>query len=202
MVQDVNRNQIGAVVGNQPCGGEGLSGTGPKAGGPWNLKRFSARPIVKNEASWSQNITISKVSDDLKKLVPSHFQTKSNLLGPTDEANRISHHSKATILCAGVGLKNSNKQAELVKTMGGTALAIAGDIEAEALSTLGPIGGVIWWGNTPTARAYEKALARCDGAIIPLIRSLPDLPDVLCERHICIDTTAAGGNADLLGSVS
>ncbi len=36
----VNRNQIGAVVGSQPFGGEGLSGTGPKAGGPNYLKRF------------------------------------------------------------------------------------------------------------------------------------------------------------------
>ena len=33
----VNRNQIGAVVGVQPFGGEGLSGTGPKAGGPTTL---------------------------------------------------------------------------------------------------------------------------------------------------------------------
>src|SRR5690606_2738397 len=36
----VNRNQIGAVVGAQPFGGEGLSGTGPKAGGPHYLPRF------------------------------------------------------------------------------------------------------------------------------------------------------------------
>jgi len=36
----INRNQIGAVVGSQPFGGEGLSGTGPKAGGPHYLKRF------------------------------------------------------------------------------------------------------------------------------------------------------------------
>jgi RHH-type proline utilization regulon transcriptional repressor/proline dehydrogenase/delta 1-pyrroline-5-carboxylate dehydrogenase len=36
----VNRNQIGAVVGSQPFGGEGLSGTGPKAGGPLYLQRF------------------------------------------------------------------------------------------------------------------------------------------------------------------
>ncbi len=36
----VNRNQIGAVVGVQPFGGEGLSGTGPKAGGPHYLERF------------------------------------------------------------------------------------------------------------------------------------------------------------------
>ena len=37
----VNRNQIGAIVGSQPFGGEGLSGTGPKAGGPHYLKRFT-----------------------------------------------------------------------------------------------------------------------------------------------------------------
>ncbi len=36
----VNRNMIGAVVGCQPFGGVGLSGTGPKAGGPWYLPRF------------------------------------------------------------------------------------------------------------------------------------------------------------------
>ncbi len=36
----VNRNMIGAVVGVQPFGGEGLSGTGPKAGGPNYLPRF------------------------------------------------------------------------------------------------------------------------------------------------------------------
>ena len=38
----VNRNMIGAVVGVQPFGGEGLSGTGPKAGGPHYLDRFCA----------------------------------------------------------------------------------------------------------------------------------------------------------------
>ena len=37
----VNRNMIGAVVGVQPFGGEGLSGTGPKAGGPHYLLRFA-----------------------------------------------------------------------------------------------------------------------------------------------------------------
>ena len=37
----VNRNQIGAMVGVQPFGGEGLSGTGPKAGGPHYLARFA-----------------------------------------------------------------------------------------------------------------------------------------------------------------
>jgi RHH-type proline utilization regulon transcriptional repressor/proline dehydrogenase/delta 1-pyrroline-5-carboxylate dehydrogenase len=40
----INRNQIGAVVGVQPFGGEGLSGTGPKAGGPHYLKALTKRP--------------------------------------------------------------------------------------------------------------------------------------------------------------
>jgi hypothetical protein len=42
----VNRNMIGAVVGVQPFGGEGLSGTGPKAGGPHYLYRFCAEQTL------------------------------------------------------------------------------------------------------------------------------------------------------------
>ncbi len=47
----VNRNQIGAVVGVQPFGGEGLSGTGPKAGGPHYLARFA------HERTYTENTT-------------------------------------------------------------------------------------------------------------------------------------------------
>ncbi|PSH69667.1 bifunctional proline dehydrogenase/L-glutamate gamma-semialdehyde dehydrogenase, partial [Phyllobacterium brassicacearum] len=42
----VNRNTIGAVVGTQPFGGSGLSGTGPKAGGPAYLSRFALEQVV------------------------------------------------------------------------------------------------------------------------------------------------------------
>jgi RHH-type proline utilization regulon transcriptional repressor/proline dehydrogenase/delta 1-pyrroline-5-carboxylate dehydrogenase len=42
----VNRNMIGAVVGSQPFGGSGLSGTGPKAGGPDYLHRLSLEQVV------------------------------------------------------------------------------------------------------------------------------------------------------------
>ncbi|MBM3573730.1 MAG: aldehyde dehydrogenase family protein, partial [Alphaproteobacteria bacterium] len=42
----INRNMIGAVVGVQPFGGEGLSGTGPKAGGPRYLHRFATERTV------------------------------------------------------------------------------------------------------------------------------------------------------------
>jgi RHH-type proline utilization regulon transcriptional repressor/proline dehydrogenase/delta 1-pyrroline-5-carboxylate dehydrogenase len=47
----VNRNMIGAVVGVQPFGGRGLSGTGPKAGGPHYLQRFGAEYTVSNNIS-------------------------------------------------------------------------------------------------------------------------------------------------------
>jgi len=42
----VNRNQIGAVVESQPFGGEGLSGTGPKAGGPHYVARFATERVI------------------------------------------------------------------------------------------------------------------------------------------------------------
>ena len=47
----INRNIVGAVVGVQPFGGRGLSGTGPKAGGPNYLLKFA------NEKSYSYNTT-------------------------------------------------------------------------------------------------------------------------------------------------
>ena len=47
----VNRNQIGAVVESQPFGGEGLSGTGPKAGGPHYVARFATERVVTTDTT-------------------------------------------------------------------------------------------------------------------------------------------------------
>ncbi len=56
----VNRNIIGAVVGSQPFGGEGLSGTGPKAGGPHYLQRFCAeRTVTINTAAAGGNVELT-----------------------------------------------------------------------------------------------------------------------------------------------
>ena len=49
----INRNQIGAVVGAQPFGGEGLSGTGPKAGGPHTLTRFAVERVCSTDSTAS-----------------------------------------------------------------------------------------------------------------------------------------------------
>src|SRR6478752_5082020 len=60
----VNRNMIGAVVGTQPFGGSGLSGTGPKAGGPNYLRRFATEQVVTvNTAAAGGNATLLTAGD-------------------------------------------------------------------------------------------------------------------------------------------
>ncbi len=60
----VNRSMIGAVVGSQPFGGEGLSGTGPKAGGPHYLHRFCAeRSVSVDTTSAGGNATLLSLDE-------------------------------------------------------------------------------------------------------------------------------------------
>ncbi|MDP6573895.1 MAG: bifunctional proline dehydrogenase/L-glutamate gamma-semialdehyde dehydrogenase PutA [Rhodospirillales bacterium] len=61
----VNRNMIGAVVGVQPFGGEGLSGTGPKAGGPRYLHRFATeRTMSINTAAAGGNAALMSLGEE------------------------------------------------------------------------------------------------------------------------------------------
>ncbi|MFG1497514.1 bifunctional proline dehydrogenase/L-glutamate gamma-semialdehyde dehydrogenase PutA [Saccharospirillum sp. HFRX-1] len=61
----VNRNQIGAVVGVQPFGGRGLSGTGPKAGGPNYIKRFATERVrTINTTAVGGNATLLSLETD------------------------------------------------------------------------------------------------------------------------------------------
>lgn len=61
----VNRNMIGAVVGVQPFGGEGLSGTGPKAGGPRYLHRFATeRTVSLNTTASGGNAALMSLSEE------------------------------------------------------------------------------------------------------------------------------------------
>lgn len=60
----VNRNMIGAVVGVQPFGGRGLSGTGPKAGGPYYLHRFATEQTVTiNTAAVGGNASLLSIAE-------------------------------------------------------------------------------------------------------------------------------------------
>jgi RHH-type proline utilization regulon transcriptional repressor/proline dehydrogenase/delta 1-pyrroline-5-carboxylate dehydrogenase len=120
----VNRNMVGAVVGVQPFGGEGLSGTGPKAGGPLYLFRLlSRRPedvlaraltdsslatgpaprapcaALRALVEWarSQSGTLAKVCGHMAALAPPAAALV--LPGPTGERNIYSIGPRASVLC-------------------------------------------------------------------------------------------------------
>lgn len=124
----VNRNQIGAVVGVQPFGGEGKSGTGPKAGGPLYIQRFSKQPRTPlaflehatpeslDSISWTNHrhrrsvLTdiASKLPQDLSLLISDclkrnieYTDDSVDLVGPTGETNTLSLHPRGTVLCLG-----------------------------------------------------------------------------------------------------
>ncbi len=197
----VNRNQIGAVVGSQPFGGEGLSGTGPKAGGPAYLARFTAGPCPTG-GTWDGPAATARTQALLDAARPPLGAVRvSDLPGPTGESNRLSLFARPPALCLGPGPEAAARQVSAVQAAGGVAVAVEGQLDPAALATLTGFSQAIWWGAAETARAYARALARRDGPILPLVTETPDAARVLVERHVCIDTTASGGNAQLLAAV-
>ncbi|MBI2319746.1 MAG: L-glutamate gamma-semialdehyde dehydrogenase, partial [Betaproteobacteria bacterium] len=108
----VNRNMIGAVVGVQPFGGEGLSGTGPKAGGPLYLMRLVREhdipPLFAGRSSATAQVLRdwlgSRGRSDLAELAGRIMQAAPagaslDLPGPTGESNRYSLHARGRVLC-------------------------------------------------------------------------------------------------------
>ncbi|MFC0340118.1 bifunctional proline dehydrogenase/L-glutamate gamma-semialdehyde dehydrogenase PutA [Paracoccus niistensis] len=194
----VNRNQIGAVVGSQPFGGEGLSGTGPKAGGPNYLPRFYA-PEGADLAEGA-----FEGAQDMAALERALRQTEERRIderlmpGPTGEMNRLSLYTRPPLLCLGPGPGAARAQRAAVEALGGSAVEATGRVEPAALAHLDGFSGALWWGEAELAEAYAQALAGRKGPVLPLITAMPDRAHVAHERHLCVDTTAAGGNAALL----
>ncbi|MDH3264693.1 MAG: bifunctional proline dehydrogenase/L-glutamate gamma-semialdehyde dehydrogenase PutA, partial [Paracoccaceae bacterium] len=193
----VNRNQIGAVVGSQPFGGEGLSGTGPKAGGPHYLARFT-RTAAPAAEEWEGAMTLAEVRAALARARPGPAPAPIDLPGPTGEMNRLSLHPRQPLLCLGPGPEAARAQAEAVRALGGAAVEATGALDPEALTRLEGFSAALWWGDAETARAYAGALSQRDGPILQLVTGLPDPGHTHHERHLCVDTTASGGNAALL----
>ena len=254
----VNRNQIGAVVGTQPFGGEGLSGTGPKAGGPRYLRRFrrthdgadrrtdnafagerfgldqlrdaalalagerrdrwaSTAPDERREQlrlALDPGAEVALAAMSLDELMP------IELPGPTGESNKLSVAPRGTVLCLGPGADNACDQAVAALAAGNAVLIIAdgaktlsarlteaglpvhgfdGQIEIEVLSELSGICAVACRASDDVNRHIRRELASREGSIVALL-SDDDiaLQRLTVERHVCIDTTAAGGNASLL----
>ena len=193
----VNRNQVGAVVGSQPFGGEGLSGTGPKAGGPLYLGRL--RRVAEGAAGeWDGTAGAEALRAAVAGAGPGDPPPARDMPGPTGELNRLSFHSRAPVLCLGPGRDAAEAQAATVRALGGRAAVAPGRVAAEEPTTLEGIAGAIWWGGAEAGRAHARALAAREGPILPLVTGAPDAAHALHERHLCVDTTAAGGNAALL----
>ncbi len=192
----VNRNQIGAVVGSQPFGGEGLSGTGPKAGGPQYLARFTQMPPP--VAGLEDSTTDEAIVQNALREAPASQALGAEILpGPTGESNRLIRYARPPILCLGPSAATAQAQARSLRTMGAQAIEAPG-LDPAALTTLQGFSAVLWWGSNAQARVLAQHLSQRKGPILPLICDLPDAAHAQFERHICIDTTASGGNAQLL----
>ncbi|MBK0398675.1 bifunctional proline dehydrogenase/L-glutamate gamma-semialdehyde dehydrogenase PutA [Limibaculum sp. M0105] len=223
----VNRNQIGAIVGSQPFGGEGLSGTGPKAGGPHYVSRFMRPKVSAEEASGASQapggsngtppIDAGLVEAALAQLKPAEASGEAESLpGPTGESNRLSLHPRGRVLCLGPDPASARLQAERAVAVGNAALivcpgakgqkgavsAIDGRLDASALTVLRGIDAICSDAQGAELAAIRRALAAREGPILPVL-SASDAPSrYQLERHVCVDTTAAGGNASLMAEAA
>jgi RHH-type proline utilization regulon transcriptional repressor/proline dehydrogenase/delta 1-pyrroline-5-carboxylate dehydrogenase len=226
----VNRNIVGAVVGVQPFGGEGKSGTGPKAGGPLYLKRLqkNAMPLLQHERRSSPALDAlmgwmqSNGHGDVAVLAEQYTTTTLDgvsieLPGPTGERNTLGFTPRGAILCAAAGANGILNQLAAVFATGNRALVLADArdqvldnlpaevkervrfiVEAEldgadihmALVESGLPGGL------------QVKLAARSGAIVGIVDTQQNEPVALwrlvAERALCVNTTAAGGNASLM----
>ena len=198
----VNRNQIGAIVGSQPFGGEGMSGTGPKAGGPNYLSRFTRHEADRVDAAPGATVDAAALQEAINARSLPEAEAPLSLPGPTGESNRLTALPRPPVLCLGPGDAAAAEQKAAIEALGGVGLRVGGALPAEALTTLTGISGALWWGDDETARAYAQALSHRDGPILPLITGKPDKGHACHERHVCVDTTASGGNAALLSGMS
>ncbi len=72
----------------------------------------------------------------------------------------------------------------------------------QVLSQVNGYEAVLSQAETPILQQYRCALAEREGALLPLITETDAAERLVIERHLCIDTTAAGGNASLIAAGS
>jgi len=189
----INRNQIGAVVGSQPFGGHGLSGTGPKAGGPRYLPRFAAQRLMTAEGPLPPQMSLAELEQAFASQPPQEGHSTEDLPGPTGESNRYLLRPRSRILCLGPGAET---RAQSSRDMG--CRAIAAEIAMADVTKIPDLQAVVYAG--PQAQPLRQALSARRGAIVPLLMDETFEQWLVCEQSICINTTAAGGNPALLAS--
>ncbi|MEM7171041.1 MAG: bifunctional proline dehydrogenase/L-glutamate gamma-semialdehyde dehydrogenase PutA [Pseudomonadota bacterium] len=246
----VNRDQIGAVVGSQPFGGEGLSGTGPKAGGPYYAPRFrqqyqavdtreTVAPEIAADGLQDAIARLDKIKDTSEAeriaILRSALRGKAagavaaaasldfgpiDLPGPTGESNQFFLRPRGTLLCLGPDEASLLDQCVQALACGNKVLAVApnarealqsirfsglplvmldGQLGATGLADLS-VQGLAYRGAAARIAELRAACAAKDGPIIPIITEAISPIAYCSERSICIDITAAGGNATLLSS--
>ncbi|MCJ8333412.1 MAG: bifunctional proline dehydrogenase/L-glutamate gamma-semialdehyde dehydrogenase, partial [Epibacterium sp.] len=138
--------------------------------------------------------------------------SETALPGPTGESNILATYGRGIVLCLGPTPEAAQSQATTARANGCRAAIIApgaagdhaldGALDLHDLSRLSGFQGVAFWGEDDDLRTARQALADRDGQLLPLWAE-QDLADrCRLERHTCIDTTAAGGNASLLADAS
>ena len=240
----VNRNQIGAVVGSQPFGGEGLSGTGPKAGGPQYVQRLRQPQAVVTAAPAGMLLSPGQVQQAINSISPktlSLWQQANDRLvnltqvfgpqasrlqdlcrdalllpGPTGELNQLSTVARGLVLCLGPERQSALLQAQTALAQGNGVVLVVNDLtlpksdlplvvlngqlDAAELTALSGYHAVAANGDDSYQKQLRKALANKQGPLLPLISEALDPQRYTMERHLCIDTTAAGGNASLIAA--
>ncbi|WP_028534804.1 bifunctional proline dehydrogenase/L-glutamate gamma-semialdehyde dehydrogenase PutA [Paludibacterium yongneupense] len=221
----VNRNIVGAVVGVQPFGGEGLSGTGPKAGGPLYLYRLTrgrwslptdSRPA--DAAVALEDSAATRVFWSAARLAAlnaaSPLSRRHELVGPTGEFNVLRFAPRGRVACVA---GDDERMLELVAATlccgnvavlspgalaGRLATALPGRVELATgeLESM-PIDALLFEGPLSQADDIRRRLAAREGALTPLVVAGPDGVELLrlvVERALSVNTTAAGGNASLM----
>jgi RHH-type proline utilization regulon transcriptional repressor/proline dehydrogenase/delta 1-pyrroline-5-carboxylate dehydrogenase len=216
----VNRNMVGAVVGVQPFGGEGLSGTGPKAGGPLYLYRLLSQrpddvlqralpapaPGVATPARWHAQSPFAQlrqwaaqaglpglaaICTGLQSLVPA--QQACELQGPTGERNVYTLAPREAVLCLAAQEQDRLTQLAAVLAVGSRAVW---PVDAQALYARLPravrqaIALVPYW-KAPGVR-FDAVLHHGDAA------SLAQASQALATRPgpiVSIGHTASGSTA-------
>ena len=188
----VNRNIVGAVVGVQPFGGHGLSGTGPKAGGPLYLRRL--------------------VRGGARSALPA---SPLALPGPTGEANTLEWHPRGVVACIADDADALLAQTEAARAAGNVPLWLRNPLALSARDRLagervtladtldpGAVDAVLLDAAPERARRVRAQLAATSGPIVPVIAPDPeggyDAARLVVERTVTVNTAAAGGNAALL----
>jgi RHH-type proline utilization regulon transcriptional repressor/proline dehydrogenase/delta 1-pyrroline-5-carboxylate dehydrogenase len=219
----INRNVIGAVVGVQPFGGRGLSGTGPKAGGPLYLGRLvkqptvppgiasvAADPAARDLAVWLNGE--GEVARDAA--ARSLLGAQVELPGPVGERNLYGLHPRGRILLLpqtrsglieqlAAALATGNQvvvgNIDLRKELTGLPQRVADRVDwAGDWTARGPFSGALIEGGADVRREALAKLAELPGPIVLPQAGTPRLDWLVEEVSTSINTTAAGGNASLM----